>query len=112
MKKIVAIARKLRHDLTDAEKYLWYCLQNKNLGGLKFRKQSPIGKYIVDFVCFEKKVVIEIDGGQHAANKAADAIRDEWLSSQGFKILRFWNNEIMQNRDAALQKILDATKIN
>lgn len=98
------IVRKLRNNLTDAEKYLWCLLRMKNLG-VKFRRQALIGNYIVDFVCYEKKLIIEIDGGQHADNKA-DIIRDEWLRSQGFKVLRFWNNEVLENRDGVVEKIM------
>jgi len=62
--------------------------------GLKFRRQQPIGRYIVDFVCFEKKIIIEVDGGQHAVETKKDTERDEWLRSQGFKVITFWNNEV------------------
>ena len=65
--------------------------------GFRFRRQAPIGKYIVDFVCFEKRLVIELDGGQHAANQEYDHSRSEWLRSQGFKVIRFWNNDVMNN---------------
>jgi very-short-patch-repair endonuclease len=100
------LARRLRTNLTDAEKYLWYILRRKNLNGLKFRRQQPIGRYIVDFVCFENKLVIELDGGQHAEQIAEDQKRDRWLRSQGFRVLRFWNNEVLDNRDAVVETIL------
>jgi very-short-patch-repair endonuclease len=105
MRAKTSIARKLRNNLTDAEKHLWYELRMKNLG-VKFRRQVAIGKYIVDFACFDPKVVIEIDGGQHA-NSQTDLVRDSWLASQGFKILRFWNNEVLENRDGVLLNIKD-----
>lgn len=98
------IIRKLRNNLTDAEKYLWYVLRMKNLG-VKFRRQALVGNYIVDFVCYDKKLIIEIDGGQHVNNQT-DGIRDFWLKSQGFKVLRFWNNEVLENRDGVLEKIM------
>ena len=104
----IAIARKLRNNLTEAEKNLWYVLRIENLG-VKFRRQALIGEYIVDFVCYEKKLIIEIDGGQHAMS-ADDRIRDEWLRSQGFMVLRFWNNEVLENRDGAVQKIIKYLK--
>lgn len=97
------ISRKLRNNLTDAERYLWYILRCKDLG-VKFRRQSVIGRYIVDFVCYEKKLIIEVDGGQHA-DKRIDLVRDNWLREQGFKILRFWNNEVLGNRDVVLDII-------
>ena len=107
MEKHTAIARKLRNNMTEAEKYLWYMLRSKNMRGYKFRRQQPIGKYIVDFVCFEGKLIIEIDGGQHNINKKYDLERDEWLQKQGFKVLRFWNSEVMENRIAVLEKIMN-----
>jgi very-short-patch-repair endonuclease len=100
------LARKLRNNLTDAEKHLWYYLRNKNLEGLKFRRQVILGKYIVDFICFEKRLIIEVDGGQHVDNKQSDIVRDAWLGSQGFRVLRFWNNEVLENRDGVILKIL------
>lgn len=104
MKELLTpIARKLRNNLTDAEKHLWYVLRANNLG-LKFRRQEPIGNYIVDFIYYEKKLIIEIDGGQHF-DSTDDKIRDEWLRSQGFIVLRFWNNEVLENRDGAVEKI-------
>jgi very-short-patch-repair endonuclease len=101
----IITARKLRNNLTDAEKFLWYTLRMKNMGA-KFRRQATIGQYIVDFVAYDKKLVVEIDGGQHAGSKS-DQIRDSWLKSQGFRVLRFWNNEVLENRDGVLQKFLE-----
>ncbi len=82
-------------------------MKGKQVEGVKFRRQEPIGKYIVDFVAFEKRLVIEIDGGQHAEEneKDKDCQRDEWLNSQGFKVLRFWNNEVLQNIEGVLEII-------
>ena len=88
-------ARTLRKNLTDAEQMLWRHIRNCQLYGHKFRRQAPIGKYIVDFVCFEKRLVIELDGGQHAVNQDYDHCRSEWLRSQGFNVLRFWNHDVM-----------------
>ena len=107
---LTGIARILRNNLTEAEKYLWYMLRSKNLKGLKFRRQQPIGKYIVDFVCFENKLIIEVDGGQHATDNLSDTIRDKWLGNHGFHVLRFWNNEILENRSAVLEKIRGFSK--
>lgn len=102
--KQTAVARKLRNNLTDAEKHLWYVLRAENLS-YKFRRQAQIGKYIVDFVCYEKKLIIEIDGGQHFESKE-DQERDAWLRAQGFTVQRFWNNEVLENRDGVVEKIL------
>jgi len=107
VEKINRRAKKLRNDLTEAEKHLWYILKSKQLRSSKFRRQAPIGKYIVDFVCFSKKLVIEIDGGQHATlTKDYDKIRDNWLRGQGFTVLRFWNNEVLKNREGVVEEIL------
>jgi very-short-patch-repair endonuclease len=99
----LVFARKLRNNLTDAEKRLWYNIRMKNLG-VKFRRQVLIDKYIVDFACFDPRIVIEIDGGQHADSEP-DKVRDQWLETQGFSVLRFWNNEVMENLDGVLEKI-------
>jgi very-short-patch-repair endonuclease len=98
-----AISRKLRKEMTLPEKRLWYMLQRDNLG-FKFRRQEPIGDYIVDFVCYPKKLIIELDGGQHADNEQ-DVIRDKWLHAQGFRVLRFWNTDVLDNRYEVLMKI-------
>lgn len=100
-------AKLLRKNMTDAERLLWKYLRSKQVEGVKFRRQEPIGKYIVDFVSFEKRVVIEIDGGQHSDHQLKDAARDEWLKSQGFFVLRFWNHEVLRHIDAVVLKIAD-----
>jgi very-short-patch-repair endonuclease len=104
-KVIINMAKKLRKSSTDAERLLWRHLRARQLDGLKFRRQEPIGDYIVDFVCYEKGIVIEVDGGQHAIQKDMDEERDEWLSKQGFKVLRFWNNEVLQNIQGVLEVV-------
>jgi very-short-patch-repair endonuclease len=98
------LARQLRKDLTEAEKYLWYVLRSKNLG-IKFRRQAVIGRYIVDFVCFEKRLIIEVDGEQHAEN-SVDTTRDQRLRQEGFKVLRFWNHEVLGNREGVVGEIM------
>jgi very-short-patch-repair endonuclease len=98
-------AKQLRSNQTGAEHRLWYHLRGHRFLGLKFKRQKPIGPYIVDFVCMEHHLVIEVDGGQHDERHAYDDERDEWLSSQGFTVLRFWNNDVLSNTDAALQRI-------
>jgi len=97
-------AKQLRRNMTDAENLLWYRLRGHRLNGMKFKRQQPLGNYIVDFVCFEAKVVIEVDGGQHLDNMQ-DQQRDVWLRSQGFEVLRFWNNEVLEQTDAVLEKV-------
>ena len=105
VENLTNFSRALRNDLTEAEKHLWYKLRLKNLG-VKFRRQTKIGQYIVDFVCFEKRVVIEIDGGQHADNEN-DKARDRWFRAEGFEVLRFWNHDVLKNRDGVLEKIVE-----
>ncbi|MBI3601970.1 MAG: endonuclease domain-containing protein [Candidatus Omnitrophica bacterium] len=104
-KSLTKTARGLRNNATEAEKHLWYMLCLKNLG-VKFRRQALIGRYIGDFVCFEKRLVIEIDGGQHADSEN-DKIRDRWLRAEGFEVLRFWNHDMLRNRDGVLEKITE-----
>ena len=100
-------ARALRRRATDAEKLLWRYLRAKQLDGAKFRRQEPIGKYIVDFVCFSHRLVIELDGGQHAQarERLNDQQRDAWLREQGFKVLRFWNNDVLRNIEGVVETI-------
>ena len=93
-------ARKLRQKATDAERALWQQLRAARLGGHKFRRQTPIGRYIVDFVCFEGRLIVEVDGGQHAGRQRQDAQRTAWLASQGFRVLRFWNTEVLGKMEA------------
>jgi len=103
--KSVVRAKELRRRSTEAEKIIWKHLRSKQMCGIKFRRQQPIGDYIVDFVCFEKHAIIEIDGGQHSLNSLGDRKRDKWLKSQGYRVLRFWNNDIMQNLEGVLEII-------
>jgi very-short-patch-repair endonuclease len=99
-------SRQLRVNATEAERQLWQRLRSRQLGGLKFRRQSTIGPYIVDFLCVEARLVVEADGGQHAAE--TDAARSAWLESRGFRILRFWNHDILGNIHGVLESILIA----
>lgn len=100
-------SRALRKNLTDAEKLLWRHLRYRQIGGYKFRRQFALGNYIVDFACLEARLVIEVDGGQHAEQAAYDGRRDEWLKQQGFRVLRFWNNQVMQETASVLAVIAD-----
>jgi very-short-patch-repair endonuclease len=103
-------AKELRHTETEAEQIIWSWLRTKKLNGVKFRRQEPVGKYIVDFVSFEKKLIIEIDGGQHSLeeNRINDTVRTEWLQSQGFRVIRFWNNDVSSNLDGVITRIKEA----
>lgn len=103
--QLTKIARNLRKRPTEAEKLLWSHLRGRQLEGLKFRRQQPIGKYVVDFVCLEKDVIVEVDGSQHAVEKEKDDRRDTWLEEEGFKALRFWDNEVLTNTDGVLEVI-------
>ena len=105
MQKLTAITKNLRKRPTEAEKLLWRRLRVKQMEGLKFRRQQPIDNYVVDFVCFDKRLVIEVDGGQHAVEKQKDVRRDNYLRKHGFKVLRFWNNEVLQNIEGVLGEI-------
>jgi len=98
-------ARRLRQDQTPAETVLWRCLRNRQLEGLKFRRQFPVGKYIADFCCIEKKLVIEIDGGSHAGNEEYDCKRTLFLQEQGFHVIRFTNRMIYDQLDAVIEEI-------
>jgi len=89
-------ARDMRRDPTEAEKRMLRLLRDRRLGSFKFRRQEPIGSYIVDFVCFDSKLIIELDGSQHAES-GYDAQRDAWFASRGFTVLRFWNSEVLGN---------------
>lgn len=106
-KQALEYAIELRKNMTDAENALWYYLQNKQMHGVKFRKQSPIGNYIVDFISFEEKLIIELDGGQHleSSNTKQDEKRDRFLRNAGFNVLRFYNNEIFENIEGVLEVI-------
>ena len=101
----ISRARELRKQSTDAERLLWSRLRNRRLMGLKFKRQSPIGRYIVDFVCRERNLVVEIDGGHHQEQEASDLSRTEWLNSRGFRVIRYWNNQVLDDMDSVLESI-------
>jgi very-short-patch-repair endonuclease len=105
----LAFARRLRRDMTDAERAMWRILRGRQLAGYKFRRQQPIDHYIVDFVCFTHRLVIEIDGSQHIDSKTDD-IRSRYLERNGFRVLRFWNNEVLQNREGVAESIHQALR--
>jgi len=104
MPRLTERARTLRKNLTDAEKYLWKHLRMNQLDNLRFRRQAPIDQYVVDFICFEKRLIIEADGGQHNDSES-DRIRDSYLKEQGFRVMRFWNHDILSNVQGVLEMI-------
>jgi very-short-patch-repair endonuclease len=103
-----ARARALRREATEAEKRLWRHLRGNALQGRKFRRQHPIGPYVVDFVCMEKGLVVELDGGQHALQAARDAVRTRRLDAFGFRVIRFWNTEVLEATEGVLARIEEA----
>jgi very-short-patch-repair endonuclease len=103
-KRLTPVARKLRRASTDVEALLWQCLRNRQVEGAKFVRQFPIGPYIADFACRAARLVIELDGGQHAAS-ASDAERSLIIEEHGFTVVRFWNNDVIENIDGVLQEI-------
>jgi len=94
--------------MTDAERKLWYALRHKALGGARFRRQVPIGNYIVDFCCLRSKLIVEVDGGQHEQQRRYDEARTRFLESRGFRVLRLWNTDVLQNIEGAVEFILEA----
>jgi very-short-patch-repair endonuclease len=98
-------ARQLRRNMTDAEQKLWQCLRGRQLAGCRFRRQHPVGPYIVDFACLEKQLLIEVDGGQHNGSRT-DTRRDAFLRGKGFAMMRFWNNDVLENLEGVCDVIL------
>ena len=98
-------AKTLRSEQTEAEQRLWYHLRAHRFMGMKFKRQKPIGRYIVDFICHECNLILELDGGQHQENAGYDQVRDAWLKEQGYVVLRFWNHEVMQQIGDVLEAI-------
>ena len=106
--RLTNLAKTLRKRSTDAELILWQRIKARRLEGIKFRRQQPIEDFIVDFLSFEKRIIIELDGGQHVEDRQKDRERDKLLTKAGFKVLRFWNNEIFENLDGVLERIQQA----
>ena len=94
--------------MTAAEQFLWQRIRRNQLGGRKFRRQFSIGPYIVDFICLKARLIVELDGSQHMQQRAHDRRRDAWLHTQGFKVLRFWDNDVFREIDGVLETILEA----
>ena len=103
----VPLVRRLRLTPTDAEIRLWSRVRRKQLEGFRFRRQHPLGPYVVDFFCAEAKLIVEVDGGQHADD---GEVRTRWLKARGYRVIRFWNNDVLANTDGVLRMILDALR--
>jgi len=103
------LARRLRANSTEAEIRLWSRLRRTQLEGFRFRRQHPMGSYVVDFFCRAAKLIVEVDGGQHAEN-ARDTVRTQWLEARGYRVIRFWNNDVLSNTEGVLTSILDALR--
>ena len=103
---MATFARQLRAASTDAELRIWNFLKNRNLGGFKFRRQHPIPPYTVDFICLERRLIVELDGGQHLEQAAYDAGRTAFLESKGFRVIRFWDDEALIQTEGVLEEIL------
>jgi very-short-patch-repair endonuclease len=105
-RSLTGAARQLRARMTDAERKLWFALKDRRFAAFKFRRQVPIGPYIADFLSFELRLIIEVDGGQHA-NSVRDVERDNWLVQNEFRVLRFWNNDVLQNLEGVLVSLTE-----
>ncbi len=101
-------ARKLRKSETDAERKIWQQLRSRSLNGAKFRRQHPIGPYIVDFICINEKLIIELDGGQHQQQQDYDAKRTAFLEQSGYRVLRFWDDDVLMRTADVMQLIFNA----
>ncbi|HET7729541.1 MAG TPA: DUF559 domain-containing protein [Usitatibacter sp.] len=102
------MTKPLRSNLTDAERALWYRLRAGRFNGIKFRRQVPLGVYVVDFLCEQARLVVEVDGGQHAERVAQDQERTQWLEARGYRVVRFWNDEVLTNMEGVLE-VLEAS---
>ena len=111
---LVDNARQLRRNSTDAEALLWQLLRNRGFGGYKFRRQVAVPPYILDFCCKDRRVAIEVDGGQHALaeNAVADERRSTFLAARGIRVLRFWNNEVLRETESVVQRIWDELQLS
>jgi len=101
------LAKKLRHDSSPPETVFWYQVRDRRAAGYKFRRQYPIGRYVVDFVCLEKRLIVELDGGQHNTDEheKRDSERTAWLHSKGYKVIRFWNNEVLNDIEDVFERL-------
>ncbi len=100
----------MRHEQTVAEQKIWQQIRDRRLDHHKFKRQYPIGPYIVDFICLEQRLIVELDGGQHASQQSYDAARDAFLMAQGFQVLRLWNHDVLTNMEGVVVTLLDALR--
>jgi very-short-patch-repair endonuclease len=105
-RSLTGVARQLRSRMTDAERKLWFALKDRRFAAFKFRRQVPVGPYIADFLSFELRLVIEVDGGQHTES-ARDVERDNWLAQNEFRVVRFWNNDVLRNLEGVLTRLAE-----
>jgi len=110
MNGTAGFAKQPRRNQTDAERVLWFRLRNRRLNDLKFKRQVPIDRYVVDFCCSDARLIVELDGGQHATQTVEDLNRTRNLEAMGYLVLRFWNNDVLQNLDGVLEEILSTVK--
>jgi very-short-patch-repair endonuclease len=99
---ITQSARRLRQKMSGAEQRLWYLLRRRQLDEFRFRRQQPIGHFIVDFVCLKERLIIELDGGSHTETQGYDEVRTAWLEAKGYRVLRFWNNDVLGNQEGVI----------
>lgn len=111
MEIIRSYAKRLRRELTPEERRLWYLLRSRRFENYKFRRQHPAGNYILDFACCEVRLAVELDGGQHDENQEYDRQRTLWLNRKGWYVIRFWNNELWDNEEAVLERILETLQM-
>ena len=104
--RLLRHAKRMRHLPTEAETQLWRQLRAGRLCAYKFKRQQPIGRFIVDFVCFTHKLIVEVDGGQHVEMQLKDEARTAWLETQGFQVIRFWNDDVLLRRQFVLEEVL------
>lgn len=103
--RLISNARHMRHEPTDAERKFWLAVRGRQFGGYKFKRQYPVVAYIADFVCLEQKLIVELDGGQHAQQAGYDAERTAYLQTQGFRVLRYWNDEFLRMPNVILEDV-------
>lgn len=100
-------ARELRRDMSPAERRLWWAIRHKSLDGARFRRQVPVGEYFADFCCLKRKLIVEVDGGQHSETEEYDRRRTQFLEAQGFRVIRFWNTDVMTNLEGVVDTIFE-----
>jgi adenine-specific DNA-methyltransferase len=108
MASLIQTARELRSRSTDAERLLWHFVRNRHMSGYRFRRQVPLGPYIADFVCLRARLIVELDGSQHDESSIDELERTRYLARSRFRVIRFWNNEVLQQTEAVLESILEA----